>query len=512
MKKVLLLCLGLLACTPAWALREYYSLTRSIRSLGMGGAFYGLSDDEYALFYNPAGLSLYRGEGQFMFNITPGFSNSSIAAVNKIRDLGQTTTSNIVTTLSEFQGKPIYVNAGLFPHYVRKHFAVGLLLADVKGQLAVLGRDFDTSLDVTMMSDTALVIGYGRSVFDDNLHLGLNLKGVLRAGGKRQFSILEIAQGNNFNLSPSELGGTGAGIDFDLGAIYDLPELPYGLASRVSLTFTNMLASSLPMARVDGQPPVLQRMLSLGTHTVFPGVGWIDNFHVLVDFAEFRLGGEADDNFGARTGSFWKHVNLGVEAPMNRWFILRSGFHQGNLTFGLGVHFAAMKLDLVTYEEELGVGVGRLSSRRFALRLAIGAGSVPPPIIDRDDALGRTELHKIEIRETPRKPPQKLPENLNPLPAEPAKDVKDKDAKTAEPPKEEPKKEGVTQPPGKTSDSGVPNPENPPQASTPAEEATRVPASETAPAAPAEAAPASPAPESPASVDIPSSPTEPAKP
>src|SRR5688572_442549 len=75
MKKLLLAVL-LLASTSAFALKEHYGISRSIRSLGMGGAFYGLSDDEYALFYNPAGLSLYRGGWQFMLPI-PGINSSA---------------------------------------------------------------------------------------------------------------------------------------------------------------------------------------------------------------------------------------------------------------------------------------------------------------------------------------------------------------------------------------------------------------------------------------------------
>lgn len=59
----------LFSCTSAFALNEYYSVHRSVRALGMGGAFYGLSDDEHALFYNPAGLSLYDGGSQFKWQI-----------------------------------------------------------------------------------------------------------------------------------------------------------------------------------------------------------------------------------------------------------------------------------------------------------------------------------------------------------------------------------------------------------------------------------------------------------
>ena len=84
--------------------------------------------------------------------------------------------------------------------------------------------------------------------------------------------------------------------------------------------------------RSGGDPPTLDRTVSLGWHSIFQGWGWIDNFHVLVDLAEFKLGGEDNLDYGSRSGSLWKHVNVGVEMPMNGWFILRTGFHQGYLT------------------------------------------------------------------------------------------------------------------------------------------------------------------------------------
>ena len=58
----------------AFALNEYYSISRSVRALGMGGAFYGLSDDQHALFYNPAGLSVYQGGSQTKLQIQGDFA------------------------------------------------------------------------------------------------------------------------------------------------------------------------------------------------------------------------------------------------------------------------------------------------------------------------------------------------------------------------------------------------------------------------------------------------------
>jgi hypothetical protein len=384
MKKILALALFVLV-SQAYALNEYYSISRSIRALGMGGAFYGLSDDEYALFYNPAGLANYRGSGKLLFSLGAQVSNDSFSQISKVANVAKDkkgSISDLVTTLGDFAGKPMYADVNLMPiSYVRKNFAIGLMLNDTKIQAGLLGRDFDTYMDITALSDSGLLIGYGRS-FTDNLSIGLNLKGILRAGGHKTYTILEIAQQGKVSTNLQDLGGVGFGIDADLGAIYNIQNLPFGILNQASLTFNNLVGSRLNMVKVGdaGPPPALERTMSLGFHSVFPGYGWIDNFHVLVDFAEFGIGGNsASADLGARSGSFWKHVNWGVEAPMNGWFVLRGGFHQGNLSAGLGIRTLAFELDFATYAEELFTGINRVTSRRVGLRLAIGVGSTPPP-------------------------------------------------------------------------------------------------------------------------------------
>jgi hypothetical protein len=421
MKRFALILTALLSVmtTRGWALDEYYALSRSIRSLGMGGAFYGLSDDEYALFYNPAGLARYRGEGQIMLGINTQMATASPSAISQILNLKGAGVSTIVTSLNSFDGTPIYAGVGLFPYYLSKNLAIGLLIADTKAQVALLGNNFDTSVDLTAIIDSGLVIGYARPLFTEGLYLGVNTKAILRAGGHKAFSVLDIAQNSNFNLNPRDLGGTGFGIDFDLGATYELPPIGFGVSNAVSLTLTNLLASQMMLALNYGSPPTLERMGSIGFHSVLAGYGPFDNFHLLLDLAEFDLGGEPNLDFGDRVGSLFKHVNFGVEAPMN-WLVLRAGFHQGNFTAGVGIRTFIVQVDLATYAEELFQGVNRLSSRRVALRIAIGAGSPPPPPIYSDHLVPSEKSAKpVNVQMQPTAPSSAVPQTPTTTPQDP---------------------------------------------------------------------------------------------
>jgi len=387
MKKLVLslVVIGAIASNSAFAVSEVYGLSRSIRALGMGGAFYGLSDDEYALFYNPAGLALYRGEGQTMLSFNGYVSPTLLSAAQTLKDVtgSNATAGTIADKLTKYQGDPL--SAGVtpfFPYYLRKNFAVGLLVGDTKINFALLGRDIDTSVDIAAISDSGLFIGYAHSFLEDTLHIGMTLKAVGRAGGKKNFTLADIAQKDDIDFDPEKLGGFGGGIDADLGGIYELPDVPVLTLHRVSMTFNNLLGSDMSISRKGANPPGLTRTVSLGYHAVFPGFGPFDNIHGLVDLAEFRIGGEDDPQYGAPGGSKWKHVNWGVEAPMNGWFVPRLGFHQGYLTAGFGLNLRVLKLEFATYAAELSSTPGRLGSRRVALRLQLGLGSAPPdPIL-----------------------------------------------------------------------------------------------------------------------------------
>ncbi|NBY20640.1 hypothetical protein EBQ74_10465 [bacterium] len=377
MKKFLIFFFVLVS--PVFGMKEYYSLSRSLRALGMGGAFYGLSNDEYAMFYNPAGLSLYDNSPQAMLNISGQIGSRTLSALKTVKTLSSKSVAESIDALAEYQGDPIYLGAGILPYFLMKHLAVGILLPDLKADYLLSGKEIDSNVDFTAISDAGLIVSYGRSVLNENLHVGMTAKGIARAGGRTSFSLGDIVIGGKLALNPNDLGGTGFGIDFDIGAIYDIPYLPFGESNRVSLVFTNLLATQFSMgSKSTGEPPGLPRMVSLGWHSVVSGGDIVDRIHLLADLAEFQIGGEDDVEIGARSGKFLKHLNVGFEIPIGV-LTLRGGLRQGWISGGFGLNFKYAKLDFATYGEELSSGPGRLQSRRFGVTLAMGMGAPNKP-------------------------------------------------------------------------------------------------------------------------------------
>ena len=372
--------------SPALAIKRFYGISRSVRAHGMGGAFYGLSDDEYALFYNPAGLGIYRGKGQFRLSTRVATTVDTISSTGTLSSTfsgSGKSTSEMINSLLSLQGKPLGGNVSIMPSFMTRKFALGILLPDLKVDFSVLGAGIDTSVDLSLIADAGILLSFASNFMDNQLSIGITPKFLTRVGGTKNIAAIDIVQGDKVDSDINSFGGYGAGVDFDLGASYKIPALPFGLVNRASFILSNVLATNYPMgsSRASSSSvgvPGLVRMVSLGWYTAFPGIGIIDNFHTVLDLAEFGFGGEADDTRGGRGGSFWKHVNVGLEAPILGWFVPRTGIHQGNITLGFGLRTRILELDYAWFGEELLGGVGRYTARSHELRVAVGFGAATP--------------------------------------------------------------------------------------------------------------------------------------
>jgi len=54
---------------------QFLKIGPGARALGMGGTYVGISDDIYAVYYNPAGLAISKGNGQVAFSHTQWLAN-----------------------------------------------------------------------------------------------------------------------------------------------------------------------------------------------------------------------------------------------------------------------------------------------------------------------------------------------------------------------------------------------------------------------------------------------------
>ena len=81
-----------------------------------------------------------------MFSTTGTVASGLLSAVKTISDSKNSSADVIADRISAYQGTPLYGEAGLMLYYLKKHFALGLLIADPKVDVALLGKGVDTTI------------------------------------------------------------------------------------------------------------------------------------------------------------------------------------------------------------------------------------------------------------------------------------------------------------------------------------------------------------------------------
>ena len=324
-------------------------LYRGIRPLGMGGAFLTVSDDENALFYNPAGLNDVKGFGGVgILNPEAGVSKESLDLYQDIQDVEGTDTTQVINLLRAHVGEHAHARAALFPHVYLHNFAIGVLGQGTM-DLEVRNPAFpEVVSDVKL--DTGVAVGGAIGLWDRTLQLGVAAKYVQRDGIKRTFQPADIV----VDFDPFADRVKANDVAFDLGIKFN-PSVP--LDPSLALVLQNITDLDFDTLGVIPQ----QLNVGVGIHPNF----WIlDNSLVLeVDDVTKQAGADND---------FYKRVHMGAEVKLPMILALRVGVNQGYYTAGATVDFWILKLAAATYAEEVGAFAGQRADRRYVAQLSLG--------------------------------------------------------------------------------------------------------------------------------------------
>ena len=334
--------------------QEIPALHQSIRALGMGGAFTAVANDESALFYNPAGLNEVNGfAGVEILNPLLETSASSVDLYSDLSGLEGGDMAEVIDFLQARIGDHQHVRISLFPNVLIHNFGVGVLVqgvGDMEIHNPALPRaDVDVRADVGVVAGAAYHLGKG-------VQIGVAGKVIQRRGVSRSFFAVDIA-GEEFD--PLE----------DLVDEQDYA-LDAGAKIRVQEWWNNVWWD--PTLAVAVQNITDLNFGALGTLPQQVNVGlalhpdlWGLQTTLAVDLVDVAGDLTADDDLAKRL--YW-----GVEVALPRAVTLRAGYHQRYLSAGLTADFWILKLDLATYEEELGAYAGQRGDRRYLGQVILG--------------------------------------------------------------------------------------------------------------------------------------------
>lgn len=369
----LLVVLAALAqASPAWALNEIIRSYRGVRSLGMGGLVTttGLYDE--ALFGNPAMHGQSDTWKISLINVTAEANDHIIKDASKFSKVSGASGSDIFTKVADsgIVGRNEHLRVSNVTGYYAPRFisdqyafAIGIL---VNQQTNIMLRS-NVDLSIQSYLDAGPAFGVARKFMNDDLTVGVNVRGIYRLAADRDFKTIEFLSGKKLSLS--DIGGQGMGVDGDIGAYYKTPLDLKIVRFSVGGSVNNLAASRYDVAfknlvkKVTSAPPSNDRKANLGVRA---------DFSDLFILTENKAAVEVQDiGKSSKLVSLWKRVHMGAETRLIRLFSVRAGLNQGYYTAGLGLNLPLLKIDLATYGEEIGTNAGMLEDRRYVARLGI---------------------------------------------------------------------------------------------------------------------------------------------
>ena len=341
--------------------REYPRIMTSVRAMGMGNAFYGVSDDKYAAFYNPAGLAMNKSHWSLdLIPITMGMNSNLVNNAAQILDVFSSgmNASSISKTLNGMMGQYNNINPiSAFPAFTYKNWSFGIFF-NSNVNLLTYNPSMPT-VAAKVHADAGAVVTYAHSFLPDkSLHVGISLIGLYRMAYTTSYSSVQLVNVNTNSLLKDVLKHNGWGIYGSVGLIYELPWLRKELNPRVGLSFNEFGYTSFAPG-LDKINPTLNLSLAIS-----PSWDFISS-NIVLDFNDLLFMAGSDDSFG-------KRVNIGAEIGFWNRIFLRTGLHQGYWTAGAGVNIWALRMNYAYYTEELGAYAGQFADTRHVLEIVLG--------------------------------------------------------------------------------------------------------------------------------------------
>ena len=385
---VILLCLGGVFTLQAQktGTGELRRPVQGIRNLGMGNTGIGLSFDENALFYNPAGLV---GVDKILvgFPILNEVSDDSVKIVKEIRELVEDKNTSGIAAL--LMGKRV--------HY---RLLTDLNLILPFGELMTFGmaRGLETQFDLGVRNPVSIEIDFGFRL-DSFTNLGFGMP--VARGRWLVGAGVETVERCDIPLRTTTIDTILT--NTDLETIYGKCELNnlkraqtfnFGFQRRLETASAMKMIWGMSAYNVGGlkfnrsdnetNPNPSDQNLELST-----GLSWQPSWGPVrmlyaIDLRDLTMK-HADDTYcqsNKGTDCIWKRLHIGTEFgffPIDSGastFAVRAGFNQGYFTYGFEFNpfilFRFLNIQYAVYKTETGDQIGDRPDKRKVLQINFG--------------------------------------------------------------------------------------------------------------------------------------------
>ena len=338
-------------------------LGQNPRGLAMGNTGVSYSNDEMALYYNPAGLGSIE---KFWVELLPIALQASDPALDLISDAGGSTFDSPFTLIRDNIGKEIALGAFFYPHAV-VNFSPGFSLGAsyfLEVQTEILFRNRATpEAEAFFREDTGTVVGLSFPTNEGGILWGISVRSISRTTGEGTISSADLALASAAGeLDVEALLGTveGSGTGIDLGMIWRMESFS-SLRGQFGLAVANVGDTDL------GDAGEIPQEISLGW-SFRPNFGPIFPVMFAIEFRDATKNLTDDDSNGKRA-HFGVEVGIFPQDSSTSMFTIRAGVNGDAVTFGLEFSlWHGFTIQYVVYSQEYGDNQGDDTRKRQLLQ------------------------------------------------------------------------------------------------------------------------------------------------
>jgi len=389
---VILLCLGGVFTLQAQT-GELRRPVQGIRNLGMGNTGIGLSFDENALFYNPAGLV---GVDKILvgFPFLLEVSEDSISIAKDLYDLSKQSSSTKTADVVELlMGKRVH-----FRHLIDLNVIMPLGLEQQFGDLLTFGAagGYETQFDLGVRNPVSVEIDFG---FRHDRFSNLGFAMPVARGRWLVGAGVETVERCDIPLTKATIGKILSNTDLssstggcELTNLKRAQTFNFGFQRRLETASAMKMiwgmsaynVGGLKFKRSDNETNPSDQNLELST-----GLSWQPHWGPVrmlyaIDLRDLTLK-HADDTYcqsNKGTDCIWKRLHIGTEFgffPIDSGastFAVRAGFNQGYFTYGFEfnpfIFFRFLNIQAAVYKTETGDKIGDRPDKRKILQINFG--------------------------------------------------------------------------------------------------------------------------------------------
>jgi hypothetical protein len=373
-------------------------LYKDPRIMGMGGANTAVGGYSTAVFSNPAGLIKIKKSHGIEAELL-GIGLTSSANTQKfLDDVSNSKDDEVANTISKYSGDAFNINISNYSSFSYHSesdiaYSFGLLgAADINliphsnsganGILETHSRAYGGLFLASAVKYPNITVPLLDGKLDGDVTVGVTAKYITQKSYEAGLDAGEVTDHKDdigqYLQDTYEVDNSGFG--FDVGVLYDLKNIPW----HPTLGASVMNIGTLDFDDVYGAQPL---SVNLGA-SISPDISWSNSLKFSVDYVDLFNSQQArirnynpdrsQDQYDNANIEYelMNHLRAGASLGLldNSWFMmtLNAGLYKGAYTAGFDMQLTVLKLQVATYQEQLGSTLGQLEDRRYMVGVGIG--------------------------------------------------------------------------------------------------------------------------------------------